>query len=126
MANDPLSAPGLEIWDDNGDLWGWEADPHFVIVTDDVDRASEALLAARERLLVTTYGGYEMDGSSDYDGTEDADTPNYVAPPEPHPEGVAIYADTKHNMTVRMRDHMVQIIVEELERHGVSARVEPR
>ena len=44
---------------------------------------------------MTTFGGSELADPSDYDGTEDTETANYVAAPEAHPRGVAIRADTK-------------------------------
>jgi hypothetical protein len=51
-------------------------------------------------------------------------TPNCVSHPEAHPRGVRIHMDTKGALSRKMRDHMVQVIVEELERRGVSTQVE--
>lgn len=124
VAIDPLSDPGDKIWDENGDVWGWETDPNFVIVTDDVEGATAALNTASWRLCMTTFGGFELADPADSDGTEDTATPNYMAPPEPHPRGVRVHLDTQGNLSTKMRDHMVHVLVEELERHEVSAQIE--
>jgi len=115
--------PALEIHDEQGVLWGWEADPGFLVVTDD-DRAGAALEAAVPRLSRTGFGGYELGPCEQPDGTEDTETPHSVSPPSRHEEGWSVHADTQSNMTVKMRDHMVRVLVEELERFGVTARIE--
>ena len=125
VAQDP-APPGLEIWDDAWNLWGWEADPSFVIITDDVDRAGAALRVAVPRLHATTFAGTEISDSTDIDGTEESETPHSMWGPEPHEKGWFVWGDTQTNLSVKMRDHMVQVLVEELERAGVNARIEPQ
>jgi hypothetical protein len=51
-------------------------------------------------------------------------TPNYVSAVEMAPRGPWCYVDCKGFIPAPMRERMIAVLVEELERAGVSARVE--
>ncbi|GAA1767309.1 hypothetical protein GCM10009712_14460 [Pseudarthrobacter sulfonivorans] len=115
-----------DIFDQMGERWedelgeGWETSPHFLIVTEDADKAAAGLQAASPRLFRVNGRGQEVDlathDPNDY-------TPNWVSDVYITSEGLVIYVDTKGDLPKGMADTMLRIVVEELLAADASAHV---
>jgi hypothetical protein len=87
------------------------AGSRFSGVTEHGQEPTEAEWAAIERHVQAT-------------GTDWPYTPNYVSAVGMAPRGPWCYVDCKGFIPAPMRERMIAVLVEELERAGVSARIE--
>lgn len=92
--------------------------------------AAAALSRAGDRFYSVTDDGCELskqqlrEEEAPATGTDLPYTPNWVSEVRLAPRGPWCYVDCKGYIPPAMRDRMIEILVEELERAGVSGRVE--
>lgn len=96
--------------------------PAFLVRTTDGDAAAAALHAASLRLIAIDEEGHELEEWAD---TGETYTPNWVSPVYLSDHGPWLTGDSQGVFYVAMVRAMVDVIVEELHRHGVEdAQVE--
>lgn len=101
---------------------GWEGpSPFFLIITDQTDKAAEALHIAMERCMHIDSNGNELTDSALE--TTDEYTPNYSSPVYLTSHGPLAYLDTKGELPRAMGETMLRVVVDELEAQGVTALV---
>lgn len=97
----------------------------IVVGAADPGAAAMALRRAGGRFMAVAENGREFsEEDADEVGEEDLYTPNYVSEVRMAPRGPWLYLDCKGWIAPPMRDTLVAILVEELDRAGVSGRVE--
>ena len=102
------------------DLGEYSSNEHVIIVgSSDPCAAGVALHWAAQRFYQVTEDGRELV----YE-TADCYTPNYVSDVRLAPRGPWCYVDCKGYIWSAMRERMIAILVEELDRAGVSGRIE--
>jgi hypothetical protein len=114
-----------DIFDVQGDPFGnegWEIEPNFVVVSDDLDKAAAALQAAGHRFLAVSQEGEEL---PDWELARSGDsaTPNSVSPVQYVGDGVLLRVNVKGWLSADMARAMLRILTEELNRRDVSAEV---
>jgi hypothetical protein len=98
-----------------------EDDATFFVVTSQIDAARSALQAAAERLYRVGDDGVELPDEAAMSAAGDmVYTPNYVGDPMVRSAGVCLYLDTKGESAPPMLTTMVGVIIEELQRAGVT------
>ncbi|WP_427005342.1 hypothetical protein [Pseudarthrobacter sp. H2] len=101
---------------------GWEGpSPFFLVITDQTDKAAEALYIAMERCMHIDGNGNEL-ADSELETTNEY-TPNYSSPVHLTPKGPVAYLDTKGELSRAMGEKMLRVIVEELEAQGITAHL---
>jgi hypothetical protein len=102
------------------DLGEYNSNEHVIIVgASDPHAAGVALRRAAQRFYQVTEDGREL-----IYGTADCYTPNYVSDIRFAPRGPWCYVDCKGYIWPAMRERMIMILVEELDRADVSGRIE--
>jgi hypothetical protein len=114
-----------DIFDVQGDRFrdeGWEIEPTFLVVSDDLHKAASALQAAGHRFLAVTQEGEEL---PDWEQARSGDsgTPNSVSPVQHVADGVLLRVNVKGWLSAEMARAMLRILTEELDRRDVSAEV---
>lgn len=112
---------GIEVAPDVvADLGGGNSNEHVIIVgASDPQAAGIALHWAAQRFYQVTEDGREL-----IEETTDCYTPNYVSDIRLAARGPWCYVDCKGYIWSAMRERMIAILVEELDRAGVSGRIE--
>jgi hypothetical protein len=97
-----------------------------VILVDASDRAAaaRALALAGARFTTVTEDGRELTDDDDIEELGDVYTPNYVSDVRMAARGPWCYVDCKGYIDPPMRERMLAILAEELDRAGVRARAE--
>ncbi|MCX2750014.1 hypothetical protein OOZ51_19695 [Arthrobacter sp. MI7-26] len=103
---------------------GWEGpSPFFLVVSDETDKAAEALHVAIGRCM-------RVDGNGNGNGNEltaaemastGEYTANYCSPVYLTARGPMAYLDTKGELPRAMAETMLRILVEEVEARGITA-----
>ncbi|MFG1811568.1 hypothetical protein [Streptomyces sp. NPDC049040] len=101
---------------------GYASESVIIIGSSDPGAAEDALLRAGRRFTHVAEDGREI--SSEELDTTDLYTPNYVSDIHHSPRGPWVYVDCKSFISPPMRVRMLAVLVEELERAGVSGRLE--
>ena len=119
---------GIEV---AAEAFGPDADRgsyEHVIITGAADPrvAAAALSRAGDRFYSVTGDGRELglEEGAAATGTDLPYTPNWVSEIHLAPRGPWCYVDCKGHIPPAMRERMIAILVEELERAGVSGRIE--
>jgi hypothetical protein len=100
---------------------GWEGpSPFFLVVSDETDKAAEALHVAVRRCLCVDGKGKEPT-SAEMDSTSEYTTPNYYSPVYLTDRGPTAYLDTKGELPRAMAETMLRILLEEVEARGITA-----
>lgn len=98
---------------------GWEAEPRFRVVTDNVERAADALLVAASRFMNVGQSGVEHAVPSD---TPEDRTPSLTTV-SVDDEAAYVAANTSEWLSHEMAATLKRILVEELTAVGVSATI---
>ena len=101
---------------------GWETSPTFLVVSDNRDKAAEALRAAAVRFYSVDQNGTELT-RAEMTGEFPQYTPNYVSDVYLTDLGPLIYADTKGELSTGMAEGMLRILVAELRSQEITAVV---
>ncbi|GAB3968236.1 hypothetical protein GCM10029978_037290 [Actinoallomurus acanthiterrae] len=96
----------------------------IIVGSSDPSAAKLALFRAGQRFYAVAEDGRELSGEEADAAAGDLYTPNWVSDVRLAPRGPWVYVDCKGYIWPAMRERMIKILVEELERAGVSARVE--
>lgn len=91
--------------------------PAFLVRTTDGDTAADALHAASLRLIAIDEEGHELEEWAD---TGETYTPNWVSPVYLSSHGPWLSVDSQGVFYVEMVRAMIDVVVEELERHGID------
>jgi hypothetical protein len=98
---------------------------HVIIVgSSDPDAAVRALARAGERFHSVAEDGRELTPEEADAEAGEIYTPNYVSGIRMAARGPWCYVDCKGEIPPPMRERMIAVLVEELEREGVNARVD--
>lgn len=114
-----------DIFDSQGEAYpdpldGWEGpSPFFLVVSDETDKAAEALHVAVGRCMRVDDKGNELT-AAEMASTEDY-TANYCSPVYLTDTGPMAYLDTKGDLPRAMAETMLRILVEEAEARGITA-----
>lgn len=99
---------------------GWEGpSPYFLVVSDETDKAAEALHVAVGRCMCVDGYGNELTAAEM--ATTWEYTPNYYSPVYLTDRGPTAYLDTKGELPRAMAGTMLRILVEEVEARGITA-----
>jgi hypothetical protein len=114
-----------DCFDQQGEEWsggdGWHISPGVMVASDETEPAAAALHAAGQRWMFVDEHGVELDEWQVRFG--DALTPSWVSDVFLTNRGPALVADTDGELPRPQGEAMLRIVVEELERSGVSAHV---
>lgn len=104
---------------------GWEGpSPYFLVISDQTDKAAQALgTAARRLMYVDSEGNVVTEAELEDPQGWEVYTPNYSSPVYLTKAGPVIYVDTKGELPRAMADAMLRILVEELVAHDVAAHL---
>jgi hypothetical protein len=118
-----LERLGGEPWTEytGGGEEGWETDPSFLVTSPDPARAAQAFEAASIRFMCVNDSGQEfppdeVDAANGY-------FPNYTTDVLLTPRGLYVGVDTKGELSRKMGQKMLDILVEEMRRVDVSAQI---
>ncbi|MCZ9882718.1 hypothetical protein [Arthrobacter sp. B2a2-09] len=99
---------------------GWEGpSPFFLVVSDETDKAAEALHVAIGRCMRVDGNGNELTAAQM--ATTGEYTANYCSPVYLTDKGPMAYLDTKGDLPRAMAETMLRILVEEVEARGITA-----
>jgi hypothetical protein len=119
-----------DIFDRQGNAYedpedGWEGpSPFFLAVSDERDKAAQALYIASRRLMyVDNEGNVVTESERANPQGYTRYTPNYYSPVYLTEAGPVIYLDTKGELSRAMADTMLRILVEELEAQEITAHL---
>jgi hypothetical protein len=110
-----------EAWGDWADGEGWSNSPAFLVVSDETDAATAALIEAGERLMRVDGYGNEVEPWQLTAGAWE--TPSFVSDIILTDRGPAVCVDTSGELPRPQGERMLRIIVEELEQRGVSGLI---
>lgn len=108
---------------------GWETSPAFLVLSDDVSMAADALGRAAVRFShIDEYGRELPPGQREAEEqaakTWDVPyTPNFISGVYLTPRGPMVWTDTKGELTRRMGDAMLHVLLDELRSEGITAHV---
>ncbi|WAJ34378.1 hypothetical protein OUO20_05435 [Arthrobacter sp. FX8] len=131
----PVVTAEPDIFDLQGEKYeaslgdGWETSPAFLVVSDDVSKAADALGRAAVRFFHIDEYGSELaperrialeQAATTWDVPH---TPNFVSDVYLTPRGPMIWTDTKGELTRPMGDAMLHVLLDELRVEGITAHV---
>ena len=131
----PVVTAEPDIFDRQGEKYeaslgdGWETSPAFLVVSDDVSKAADALGRAAVRFFHLDEYGSELAPEQRLAEEqaaktwEAAYTPNFVSDVYLTPRGPMVWTDTKGELTRQMGDAMLHVLLDELRVEGITAHV---
>jgi hypothetical protein len=111
------------VFGDRDDDWG-SYENVIIVGPSDLAAAVRALAQAGDRFYSIAEDGRELTPEEADAEAGEIYTPNYVSDIRMAARGPWCYVDCKGAISPPMRERMIAVLVEELERRGVSARVE--
>lgn len=99
----------------------WVGDPIFLVASDDVEGAAEAVDAAVERFMLLDDEGRELTEAQAASGLWF--TPEYASDLHITDAGVVVYLDCRGEFSKTRGQRMIEILVAELWANGVSAHI---
>ena len=100
------------------DGW-WGPSPFFLVISDEIDKAAEALHVAIGRCMRVDGNGNELTAAQM--ATTGEYTANYCSPVYLTERGPLAYLDTNGELPRAMAETMLRILVEEVEARGITA-----